>query len=325
MTYQFRALAEQAQADGQISAEEILQLRRDGWADGRIEPAEAEAIFVLNDHLAERTPAWAEFFVEAIVQFVLAGGNPRGFISEDQADWLIARLDRDGRVESLAELELLATLFDKAEAVPARLKAYALAQIEQAVLTGEGPTRDGGQLGSAPQGGGASITPAECRLLRRFIFAFAGDGPGGVSRAEAEMLFRIKDATLGASNAPDWPDLFVRGVANHLMAHNRFSQVTADRARSLDQFMNDSSPRLGAFFRRMGSSDLGGNFRDAAAGVLGFGRKGTARDLAGEVAADQRITESEDAWLQQQVDANAQLDVLDQALLKFIAEEERKG
>ena len=39
MTYQFRALAEQAQADGQISAEEILQLRRDGWADGRIEPA----------------------------------------------------------------------------------------------------------------------------------------------------------------------------------------------------------------------------------------------------------------------------------------------
>jgi hypothetical protein len=55
MTYQFRALAEQAQADGRITAEEILALRRAGWADGRIEPAEAEAIFALNDHLAEPT------------------------------------------------------------------------------------------------------------------------------------------------------------------------------------------------------------------------------------------------------------------------------
>jgi hypothetical protein len=327
MTYQFRALAEQAQADGQITAAEILGLRREGWADGRMEPAEAEAIFVLNDHLAERTPDWADFFVEAVVQYLLSNGSPRGFVSEDQADWLISRLDRDGRVDSMAELELLAVLFDKAEAVPDRLKAYALAQIEQAVLTGSGPTRDGGTLDGALDGsgpGGARITPTESRLLRRFIFAFAGDGPGGVSRAEAEMLFRIKDATLGADNAPDWADLFVKGVANHLMAHNRFAQLSAERAGALDSFMNDTSPRLGAFLGRMAGSNIGGSFREAARDVLGFGRKGSGRDLGAEMAADQRITESEDAWLQAQVDANNQLDVLDKALLRFIAEEERK-
>lgn len=317
MTYQFRALAERAQADGAITADEILALRRDGWADGRIEPSEAEAIFVVNDHLAERTTAWADFFVEAIAEYVVAGGSPRGFVSEEQADWLIAHLDRDGRVDSLAELELLATLFDKAQAVPERLKAYALSQIEQAVLTGEGPTRDGGSL--AP----GCITPAECGLLKRYVYSFAGDGPGGISRAEAEMLFRIKDATLGADNAPGWADLFVHAVGNHLMAHNRFQQVSTDRARQLDGFMTDATPRLGAFFGRMAKSDLGSNFRDAAAGVLGFGKKGSGRDLAGEVAADQRITESEDAWLQQQVDANHQLDALDKALLRFIAEAER--
>ena len=319
MTYQFRALAEQAQADGTITAEEILALRRDGWADGRIEPAEAEAVFVLNDHLAEPTPAWAEFFVEAIVQYLVSNGSPHGFITEDQADWLITRIDRDGRVDSLVELELLATLFDKAQAVPERLKAYAAAQIEQAVLTGDGPTRDGGAL--AP----GRITPAECRLLKRYIYSFTSDAPGGVSRAEAEMLFRLKDATLGADNAPEWGDLFVKAVGNHLMAHNRFQQVSADRARELDSFMNDATPRLGAFFGRMARSDLGDNIRLAAGGVLGFGKKGVARDLAGEVAADQRITESEDAWLQGQVDANHQLDALDKALLRFIAQEERKG
>ena len=323
MTYQFRALAEQAQADGRISADEILGLRRDGWGDGRIEPAEAEAVFVLNDHLAERTTEWADFFVEAIVPYLLAGGNPRGFLTDEQADWLIGHLDRDGRVDSLVELELLATLFEKAEAVPERLKAYALAQIEQAVLTGSGPTRDGGTIDPG------RITPAECRLLKRYVYSFTSDAPGGVSRAEAEMLFRIKDATLGADNAPEWPDLFVHAVGNHLMAHNRFQQVSADRARELDSFMNDATPRLGAFFGRMARSDLGDNFRRAAGGVLGFGKKGapdaTGRNLAGEVAADQRITEAEDAWLQGQVEANHQLDELDKALLRFIAEEERKG
>lgn len=317
MTYQFRALAEQAQADGQITADEILALRREGWADGRMEPAEAEAIFVLNDHLAERTPDWSEFFVEAICEYLLANGSPRGFIDDAQADWLIAHLDRDGHVDSLAELELLARLLDRAEAAPPRLKDYALGQIEQAVLTGTGPTRDGGRLD------GACINSAECRLLRRFLYAFSGDTAAGVSRAEAEMLFRIKDATLGASNAAEWPDLFVQAVANHLMAHNHFAQLSTERARELEAFMGDATPRIGSFFGRMGKSDLGGNFAQAAAHVLGFGRKGEARDLAAEVAADQRITEIEDAWLQAQVDANNQLDVLDKALLRFIAQTER--
>ena len=318
MTYQFRALAEQAQADGQISAEEILGLRRDGWADGRIEPAEAEAIFALNDHLAERTTEWSDFFVEAICEFVLSGGHPRGFVSEDQADWLISRLDRSGQVETMAELELLGRLFDKAERLPDRLKSYAIGEIEQIVLTGTGPTRDGGTVEAA------RISPAECRLLRRFIFSFASERPGGVSRAEAEMLFRIKDATLGADNAPEWAELFVQGVGNFLMGHNRFAPLSGERAAQLDSFMNDATPRMGAFFGRMAGSDIGGSFASEAGRVLGFGRKGTQRDLDAEVADDGRVTEIEDAWLQTQIDSNHQLDALDKALLRFIAAEERK-
>jgi hypothetical protein len=319
MTYQFRALADQAQTDGQISADEILGLRREGWADGRIEPAEAEALFVLNDHLAERTTGWVDFFVEAVGEFILAGGNPRGFVSEEQAEWLMARLDRNGQVDTMAELELLGHLFDKAERVPETLRAYALNQIEQIVLTGSGPTRDGGQVD------GARITPAECRLLKRFVYSFASETPGGVSRAEAEMLFRLKDATLGADNAEDWPDLFVKAVANHLMAHNRFAQLSDDRARALDSFMSDATPRLGAFFGRMAGASVSGGFSEAASRVLGFGRKGAERDRDAEVASDARITELEEAWLQQQVDANHQLDVLDKALLRFLAAEERQG
>ncbi|MBC2670564.1 hypothetical protein ACFOON_10585 [Novosphingobium piscinae] len=315
MTYQFRALAEQAQADGAITADEVLALRRAGWGDGRIDPAEAEAIFVINDHLATRPPEWVDFFVEAIAEYVIAGGSPRGFVSEAQADWLLDRLDRDGRIETMAELELLSRLFDKCQLLPERLRSYALAQIEQIVLTGEGPTRDGGRID------GACITAAECRLLRRFIFSFASDAPGGVSQAEAEMLFRLKDATLGAPNAPEWETLFVQGVANHLMGYTGFRQLSADRAAALDTFMNDHTPRVGGFLGRVAQSAPGEGF----ARVLGFGRKGATVDRAAEAAVAHRVTEAEDAWLQQWIDSDGQLDPLERALLRFIAAEERRG
>lgn len=315
MTYQFRALAEQAKADGAITTDEILALRRGGWSDGRIEAAEAEDLFSLNDALKARTTEWVDFFVEAMVEFMLAGGTPRGFISDAQADWLIARMDRDGRIDSMAELELLARLFDKAERVPERLKGFAIHQIEQIVLTGSGPTRDGGQLD------GACITEAECKLLRRFLFSFASDGPGAVSEAEAEMLFRIKDATLGAANAAEWSKLFVQGVANHVLAWNGYHQLSAEKAIELEAFMADNTPRIGGFFGRMAKADIGSGFGK----VLNFGRKGVTReDHDAEVAAARKITESEDAWLQHQIDGDHVFDELEKALLRFIAEEERR-
>lgn len=315
MTYQFRMLADQAKTDGVITADEILALRRGGWNDGRIEAGEAEALFDLNDHLNVRSAEWVDFFVEAMVEFLLAGVSPRGFISDAQADWLIARVDHDGHLDSMAELELLARLFDKAERVPERLRGYALAQIEQIVLTGSGPTRDGGQLD------GACITAAECKLLRRFLFSFAGDGPGAVSQAEAEMLFRLKDATLGAANAPEWSQLFVQGVANHVLAWNGYRQLSTEKAVELETFMADNTPRFGGFFGRMAKADIGSGF----SAVMGFGRKGVTRDQhQAEVAAARQITESEDAWLQHQIDGDRVFDDLEKALLRFIAEEERR-
>ena len=146
MTMHFRELAEQAKIDGRVSAEELLGLRREVWANGAIEPDEAEALFVLNRNLAECSNDWSDAFVEALVEHLLAGGSPRGYVTQQQADWLIAQIDADGRVETVAELELIARLFERASAVPENLKSYALHQIEQAVLAGEGPTRDGGML-----------------------------------------------------------------------------------------------------------------------------------------------------------------------------------
>lgn len=312
MTLQFRALAAQAAADGAITAEEILALRQTAWPDGRIDPEEAEAIFILNDQIGEPTREWSDFFVEALVAFVVDGTEPRGHVSDDNARWLIERVSHDGKVGSLTELELMVRVLEKALSASDSLRHFVLEQVERAALTGEGPTRDGGALRPG------CITAAECALIRRTIFASGGDRPAGVSRLEAEMLFRLKDATLGADNAPEWQRLFVQGVGNYLQGWSGATGLTRERAGELETFMNDRDSHVGRFFGRMARTNTTG-FAQALREV-GFGRKQPERNTATEAAQDHAVTDAEKLWLEARLDADGQTDPLEQALLDFLAE-----
>jgi len=204
-------------------------------------------------------------------------------------------------------------VLEKALGAPDALKAYALAQIERAVVSGEGPTRDGGKLSAC------SITEAECKLLRRVIFASGGDAPAAVSQAEAEMLFRIKDATLGGANAADWQKLFVQGVANHLQGWNGARGITRERAGELEAFMNDTSVSLGGFFGRMARTGRGE--LAAAAQDLLAGGAAPVRDIEGAANAAAAVTSSEQAWLDGRIAADGQTDPLEAALIAFLTED----
>ncbi|MBB3859941.1 hypothetical protein GGQ88_001202 [Novosphingobium hassiacum] len=310
MTLHFRALAAQTAEDSAISANEILALRRAAWPDGKIDPEEAEAIFILNDQIAEPTAEWSDFFIEALVEFVVNTTEPRGYVSDDNARWLIERVRHNGRVESLTELELLVRILEKAQATPESLRTFVLDQLERAVLTGEGPTRDGGELAAG------RITSAECALIRRTIFASGGDRPAAVSRAEAEMLFRLKDATLDADNASEWERLFVQGVGNYLQGWQGAKGLSRDRAAELEAFMDDRSSNLGRFFRRMATTNVNGLAQ--AARDVGFGKRQPSRDPSAEAAQDHAVTDTEKLWLDARIDANDKVDALDEALLRFL-------
>ena len=313
MSMQFRGLAEQAMADGAITADEIFSLRQDGWANAAIDADEADAIFVLNDHLSDPTNEWSDFFVEAISEFIVHQVEPKGYVSEDQAEWLIERIDRDSGVESLTELELLVKVLEKATNVPDRLKAYALDQIERAVLTGDGPARDGGMLDKG------CITDAETRLLRRMVFAGGGDRPVGVSQREADVLFRVKDATLGANNSPEWKRLFVQGVGNYLQGFGGQEQLSRERAAELEEFMNKSAPSIGGFFGRMFDSIANSGVGDGFAALRAD--SAPPQHIEREAADAAEVTPAEHSWLQAHLDADDQLDELEKALLDFLAEE----
>lgn len=313
MTMQFRSLAEQAAADGEIDAAEILALRGSAWPDGCISPDEAEAIFVVNDRIAAPSAEWSDFFTEALVEFVVNTAEPRGYVSEDNARWLIERVQHDGKVSNLTELELIVRVLEKAQSAPQSLRVFALEQVERAVLSGEGPTRSGGELNPG------SITSAECALIRRTIFASGGDRPAAVSQREAELLFRVKDATLGAVNAPEWERLFVQGVGNYLQGWQGAKELTRERAGELEAFMDDRSSNLGRFFKRMAKTNANGLMQ--AVREVGFGRRVPSRDIAGEAARDHAVTEPESLWLGARIDADDNVDALEEALLRFLSED----
>ena len=308
MTAPFSDLAAGVKARATITAEDTLEIRRAVWPDGKIDPAEAEAIFDVNASVKGSAQDWVDFFAQAISTYVVWQQSPVGYVDDAKADWLMAKIDADGRVDSLGELELLVKILEDATNIPDTLKDYALRQIEQIVLTGTGPTRDGGSLDSG------SINATEANLLRRMLFAQASDGPASISRAEARMLFRIKDATISGDNAPEWKTLFVQAIGNHLMAHNLYHPLARERAARLEAFMNDTRSSPGAFLGRMFSSKPARGFADAFA-------KPKAVDQDAAIAADRAIDASEEAWLKAEVNADGKLDPLEEALLAFLAEE----
>ncbi len=316
-----------------ITAEDVLAMRRLVWGDGAVNREEAEAIMALNSACQVRASEWIDYFVEVMVDYVVRQQQPEGYVDQAKADWLMGWIDHDGHVDSLGELELLVKVLETAHSVPEALRTYALKQIEAAVLTGRGPTR---RTGLSPQIGGldaSGINATEVELLRRAVYAEAGDGNVMVSQAEADMLFRLKDATLGKRNAPQWTDLFVKCVGNHLMGHATYTPLRRDEQEALDAYIEDTHVSLGRFASRafglpaliIGSC---GQRRDVESLGLTdprvpgkvFGSEARVNDEAA-AAADLAITPTEKSWLAARIQADGATDELETALLDFIKRE----
>ncbi|MEP3052038.1 MAG: hypothetical protein ABJP48_04770 [Erythrobacter sp.] len=316
MTIQFADLARRVREDGVVASDELLSLRQQGWGDGIITQEEAEAIFAINNVLDQRDDAWSDFFVEAIGEFVLNGTKPRRQCNAEETEWLIAQIDHDGVIESFVELEALVRIVERAENVTDRLKNYLLEQIEREVMTGTGPARNGGELSDT------HISPAECKILRRVIFASGGFGPAAVSRFDAEMLFRLKDATLADANAPEWADLFVDGVANYLGGFTiDNAQLSHDRKLELVEFLEKPSAGLEGFVAKMieTAPKLGRNINWAVE-HLG-GKDGPQNDYGADASAGDIVTEDENNWLQKMAQGDGKLDDIERKLLKRLVED----
>jgi hypothetical protein len=287
-----------------ISAEELARWRRDVWGDGEVTIAEADQLFALNREAGEDDAEWAGFFVEAMTDFLIRGGHPRGYVTDEQAEWLIARLTANGRIETATELRLLDHLFERADSVPVKLKAFALDTIEQAVSSGSGPTRGGdAELGA--------VSDAEVGLLRRFVFAPAGDGPAYVTRPEAELLWRLKDGSLGKDNGREWMTMWVQALGNHLLASPHDDMADRETALRHEAFLSSPASGLGGFLKRMVTS------RPDFAGAINAVSEG--HDPGSNIEApDNSLDPEEREWTEGKVVEDGAIDDFEQALLEFV-------
>jgi uncharacterized membrane protein YebE (DUF533 family) len=112
-------------ADGVIDEQEVKQLREVLYADGIIDKEEAEFLFELNNAVSGKKnhENWETIFIEAISSFLLDDETSPGVVDENEAKWLIEKIQGDGVIDGI-ELALLHHLKLKAKSIPESLLAF---------------------------------------------------------------------------------------------------------------------------------------------------------------------------------------------------------
>ena len=303
-------LIAEMKATNAMTDAQLLELRRAFGADMSIDGREADALFEL-DKLAVKPEGWADYFTLILTTYLVHQGRPQGYINDAMAAWLIARIDHDGVVETETELRLLMNVLKVAEQPGERLEAYALKQVQEAVMSGRGRV------------GHEKLTPgvigkAEVELLRRVFYSVGGDGGMGITRMEAEYIFSLNDATTGRDNDPEWKRFFVGAIANHLMMIAAPAKLEVNEVKRREAWLEGNDGGVAKGFGSLSASAVLGAFKE----VLGLKAKDPTGGFsilnAENIRSAEQITSEEASWLVSALRADGEIDANERALLDFI-------
>jgi hypothetical protein len=322
---------------GSIRDSDVTAMRRAFNEDGAISTSEAEALLSLNSACRVTDPTWSPFFIEALTDYIVHQSEPDGYIVVDKADWLLARISRDGHIATNTELELLINVIDKARWSPPSLAAFALAQVRDAVISGIGVTRAGQMLKPG------MIGQNEIDLVRRILYAFASDGSIAVTRAEAEVLIAINKSLAHGKSSPAWTELFVKAVGASVLAGLGHHIPPREEALRIEVWAKDADARGASALLAdaMVAGESGSSARERIGKFLGCMVAGGAgsvwstfrmqsseeRALARlerqrlEIVTQERIDDAECQWLIDILGKDGKLDPNEIELLSFLQRE----
>jgi hypothetical protein len=308
---QLRGLVAGIKSSDRITAEDVLRLRRSIYGGPAVTKLQIEGLLDLDSACADKCPEWATMFGEAVTVFIVDQEEPRGYVDEANADWLIDHVTRDGHIDTGAGLEAVIDVVEKATRSPDRLVRFALEAVRDTVLNGSGPARHGGRYKPGV------VTEADVDLLRRVLYAPGGDQHIAITRSEAEVLFDINDATAEVENHPSWSDLFVKAVANSVLFCSGYTVPAREEALRRERWLDEPADP-GAFMLRMAQS---------LARVFGAYRldeapsdPAEAAAAAGRAAPASEVTEDEARWLLARLYRDGRLHANERALLLFLRE-----
>jgi hypothetical protein len=315
----------------QITAQDVLAVRAAIYPDMTISPDEAEAVFAINDAAQATCPEWRMLFVEALTDYVVHQQQPDGYVDPAKAEWLIARITRDGRIKTDTELELLIHILERAVQAPDLLSQFALHEVVAMALA---PERRAGE--------GPTLTADEVARLKRVLYADAGEGGGAaISRHEAAVLFALNEATRGRPNDPSWRDLFVHAVGAALMLPQGYVSPDRETALRRQVWLETPEPGVAAVLAeglretvqhpgqavaewldttpdKIGPAFASQHFLGRGADLQWEEEMKAKHDAADALAAP--VTHDEADWLAAQIGHDGVLDDNEVALLLFVAE-----
>jgi len=302
---------------GKISADDVLKLRYSVFWKGVVTPDDAEMAFALNDRLeAGADPSWEQFFVEALTDYIVFQAEPSGYISDENADWLIARVARSGQVASACEVELLVKALERAKLSPVKLVTFALEQVKCDVVETPG---DNGASGAGELG---VVDRAETELVRRILFAFGGDGNIAITRQEAGVLFDINDSTSETMNDPAWSDLFVKALANFLLSTLGFEVPTRQEALRREAWLDEPPPDLGEFMGQMLTGGLTALWDACTKGSLDREPRHEGDSMGLTIGTEPRATAEDARWLADRITRDHKLRANEVALINFLKDKQ---
>ena len=312
-------LVEDLLAKGSISAEDVLRLRRGTYADGVVQQHEADAVFRLDRECGEKDASWTAFYVDALTDYFVWQSQPRSYVSAEQSRYLIDQILHDGHIDSASELELLLNIVHWAQSCPEELPLFALRAVRESIL----------EPGTAAYGSNrppAVIAPSDVEIVRKVIYGHGSPGGFTVTREEAELMFELNDATSDEDNAPGWPDLFAKAVANYLM-FPRGAPVVADASEVIrrERWLKERRG-IGGFLTDMFKATARGDIdvKGAAEAVDPFGSAAARKEREAEEArvcealSREAIDAQEAAWLSSRVTKDGTLSEGERKLLQFI-------
>ncbi len=124
MTQPLDELANDILSDGVVDADEVKKIRERVFADKVVDREEADFLFKINDGVSgkDNDPGWKDLMVEAISAHVLHDETTPNEVDDDEAAWLISKIEGDEQVDDI-EKAILSEIKAKATSLADALKS----------------------------------------------------------------------------------------------------------------------------------------------------------------------------------------------------------
>jgi hypothetical protein len=291
----------------------VLAMRRAIYAKPSVTRADFADVLAAGRAAGAVAPnEYRDLLSEVATDLIVNQVDPPKYISQDDADWIVARLVSDGGLSCRAEYQMLVDVLRESVSIPASLAVYAAAEMEKVVVSGHNAD------GVADHAAGI-VTRDDVEALRIAVFAATEGSSLHVTRASAEGLFRIAHATAGASHDSGFDDFFARAIGNYLLGiANRWTPTAGEEAQK-EKWLDEKPQGFGGF---LGSLFGGGRRVSASVDSLVEGEFKAQNDADAQAAAQAGgIDAGEADWLLDHLTRDGALTSAEKQLLRFLKQE----